>query len=178
MGEKTLPIPSLLLDLVERGIWPADEAQAREFESAYQERPATTDKQPEILKPLGPPRVSVERIQRIDRSEDALHLEPPPFLSSRQRTSIAWAVSERPQYERYFAPDEIDRDLMIEIGDFGHGSDKPIILDYRNDLKEPSVYRLAFSRVISPTDGTKSWDNHWVKIAPSFDDFARLLGFI
>jgi hypothetical protein len=80
--------------------------------------------------------------------------------------------------EDFFAPAEVDRDLMIEIGDFGHGSDQPIILDYQKDRKDPNVRRLACKIVRSGPEGRrKSWDNHWVEVAPSFNEFARLLGF-
>jgi hypothetical protein len=41
-------------------------------------------------------------------------------------------------YERFFAADEVDRDLMIEIGDFGHGSDQPIILDCQRIGNSPT----------------------------------------
>lgn len=79
-------------------------------------------------------------------------------------------------WARFFAPEEIDRDLMTELGDFGHGSDQPIILDYQNDLSEPNVRRLECKVAKSGPDGRRrSWDNHRTEIAPSFDEFARLL---
>jgi hypothetical protein len=68
---------------------------------------------------------------------------------------------------------------MIEIGDFGHGADQPIILDFQKDPKAPNVCRLVLSIVRSGPEGRrKSWNNHWIEIAPSFDQFARLLGFV
>ena len=67
---------------------------------------------------------------------------------------------------------------MIEIGDFGHGSDQPIILDYQKNRNEPDVFRLACKMVPSGSERRRrSWDNHWIEIARSFDEFARFLGF-
>ncbi len=52
---------------------------------------------------------------------------------------------------------------MIEIGDFGPGSDQPIFLDYQKNRKEPNVLRFACKIVRSGPEGwRKSWDNHWV----------------
>ena len=36
------------------------------------------------------------------------------------------------------------RDLMIEIGDFGHGADQPIILDFQNDPNAPKFAGFPF----------------------------------
>ena len=75
-------------------------------------------------------------------------------------------------------PGQIDLDKAIEIADFGDGSEQPIILDYQVDPSEPSVRRLEWNRLRSEGPGgpTFTWANHWVEIAPSFDEFARLLG--
>jgi hypothetical protein len=156
---------------VERGVWPANHEQARHLERAYPERHEDLKQRTGQLGHYGTPLVAVERIRLIDPTEHRLCLYPPPFLPSRQRTEINWG------WEGFFAPEEIDRDKMIEIGDFGHGSDKPIILDYQHEPTAPDVRRLGCKLVRSGPDGRqKSWDNHWVEIAPSFDDFARLLG--
>lgn len=93
------------------------------------------------------------------------------------RLTVTWHLKGPAQ--GFFAPEEIDRDLIIEIGDFGHGADQPIILDYQKSPKAPNVCRLALNIVWSgPKGRRKSWDNHWIEIAPSFDHFARLLGFV
>jgi hypothetical protein len=178
MVESTLPVPGLLLDLVERGIWPADGHQAMDFEWAYPNPGDDAEDRARLLDKYGPPRVPVERIRLIHPSGSKLYLSPPPFLPSRQRTSTYWGIHEVAGYENFFAPTKVERDLMIEIGGFGHGSDQPIILDYQKDRKDPNVRRLAFKFVRSGPEGRrKSWDNHWVEAAPSFHEFARRLGF-
>jgi hypothetical protein len=59
------------------------------------------------------------------------------------------------------------------------GADQPIILDFQYDAHAPDVCRLALNIVRSGPEGRrKSWNNHWIEIAPSFDHFARLLGFV
>jgi len=171
-------VPSLLLDLVERGVWPGDFQQAMDFEEAYPGPYDTLEERERRFKAYGPPRVPVDRIQLIDPAESALHLYPPPF-----RVSIAWSVRNHPGIERFFAEDEIDRDRLRGIADFGHGSDKPIVLDYQHDRQCPTVRRLACNLVRTDRDGQqkwgehKYWDNHWIEVAPSFDELSRLLGF-
>lgn len=173
MVDPTLPVPGLLLELVDRGVWPADWQQAARLEEAYPPHHFDGKQRTEWLERYGPPLVSVERIRLIHPKESCLHFEPPPFLPSRQRSHTAWGQEE------FFASAEVDRDLIIEIGDFGHGSDTPIILDYENRPEEPNVRRLAIKLVRSGPEGRRrSWDNHWVEIAPSFDEFARLLGLV
>jgi len=175
--DRTLAVPALLQDLVQQGVWPADWDQARDFESAYSDSDASSRHRTELLKRYGPKKVPLERIRLIHPNETRLCLFPPPFLPSRQHTHCAWHL--KGPAEGFFAPEEIDRDLMIEIGDFGHGADQPIILDFQKDPKAPNVCRLVLSIVRSGPEGRrKSWNNHWIEIAPSFDHFARLLGFV
>ena len=68
---------------------------------------------------------------------------------------------------------EIDPALAVVIGDFGLGSDSPIILDYRNDRLSPCVLRLLWSRDM---EKPRFSDNHWVKIASTFEELAGFLG--
>ena len=176
--ENILPVPTRLLDLVQRGVWPADFEQAMDFEWAYPDPDDTLEERESRFQAYGLPRVPVDRIQLMDQAESALHLYPPPF-----RVSIAWSVRDRPGFERVFAEDEIDRKRLLGIADFGQGSDKPIVLDYQHDLQCPTVLRLEFNLVRTGRDDQqrwgqhKYWDNHWVEVAPSFDEFALLLGF-
>ena len=63
------------------------------------------------------------------------------------------------------AVNEINPDLTVLIGDFGMGSDAPIVLDYSRGTNAPTVIRLKWS-----PDG-----NHWVELAP---DLATFIAFL
>ena len=54
-------------------------------------------------------------------------------------------------------PEGIGPDLARIVGDFGPGSDAPIVLDYRFDAVQPQVLRLRWSR---------SEGNRWIVAAP------------
>jgi len=54
----------------------------------------------------------------------------------------------------------------VDIGDFGIGSDSPILLDYRDNEKDPSVIYLDYSN--API-------THWVKCADNFRQFMKIL---
>src|SRR5262245_59352223 len=92
-----LPLPPLLVSLIESGVWPR-------AESAMLQNVA----------PLAP----VELVARIAPDEAGLFLYPPPFSTVRR------AVAANPDFWREFgALDEIEPDLALDIGDFGAGSD-------------------------------------------------------
>ncbi|AGA28281.1 hypothetical protein Sinac_4062 [Singulisphaera acidiphila DSM 18658] len=92
-----------------------------------------------------------------------IFLFAPPFHTVRER------ASSNPYWmDPLAAPSEIDFDLALDIGDFGLGSDAPILLDYREDPEMPRVIRLRW-----PPDGCA---NHWVMMAPDFEMFVRELG--
>ena len=109
------------------------------------------------------PLVSVVQIKQLAPEEDMLYLFAPPFLTVAKR-----AVSERFWFDQRSAPSEIDFELALDIGDFGLGSDAPILLDYRINRQEPRVLRLRWS--------DKGTDNHWIEAAPNFETFADILG--
>jgi len=138
-----LVIPPLLEELVASRRWPGDPNEA----------------QAQNLKPLVPP----ERVRRLAAEENNIYLFAPPFYTVRQRSSDNdfWNWPEA-------APSEIDFDLAIDIGDFGLGSDAPILLDYREDAASPRVLRLRWS-----SDGGP---NHWVIAAPDFGTMVEILG--
>ena len=62
------------------------------------------------------------------------------------------------------APSEIDFDLCLDIGDFGIGSNAPILLDFRENPENPRLIRLRWE------GGGGEIDNHWVVMAPDFED--------
>jgi len=74
------------------------------------------------LKPLVPK----ERVEALAPEEQWLYLLPPPFCTVQQLSEAnPFWISDMA------APHGIDFDLALEIGDFGLGSDAPILLDYR-----------------------------------------------
>ena len=111
------------------------------------------------------PVVPVSRIQQLAPEETSLYLLTPPF-----RTVAECAASNDFWLRPEAAASEIDFDLALDIGDFGLGSDAPILLDYRTDPAEPRVLRLRWSE--------RGDSNHWVEAAPSFEAFARILGLL
>ena len=66
-----------------------------------------------------------------------------------------------------FSVAEIEPCKTVLIGDFGPGSDAPIALDFRSSLNQPEVIRLQWG---------KEHENHWIKVAPTFLQFATELG--
>ena len=186
MLDSGLPIPELLLDLVERGVWPANWTQTRRLEAAYPTPDDDLEERTQRLKEYGPPLVPVDRVRLIHPTYNHLALYPPPFLTIRQRhhrtqqqdeDDREWNVRGPVDWD-FWMPGQIDLDKAIEIADFGDGSEQPIILDYQVDPSEPNVRRLEWNRLRSEGPGgpTLTWANQWVEAAPSFDDFARLLG--
>jgi hypothetical protein len=138
-----LTVPRLLEELVDAGRWPrnVDEARAQN------------------IKPL----VAPELVRRLAPEESNLYLLPPPFHTVREHSQEnqfwSWPTTD---------PDGIDFDLALDIGDFGLGSDAPILLDYREDATNPRVIRLRWSPDGSP--------NRWVAMAPDFRTFVDVLG--
>lgn len=135
--------PPLIARLVAEGRWPADEAQAR---AQYLQS-----------------RAPAERIKLLAAEESWLDLNRPPFRTVRDYAAKnpfwTWPTSD---------PSGIDFDLAVVIGDFGLGSDAPIVLDYRSSAVAPRVLRLRWTR---PTT-----DNRWVEMAPDLETFVEVLG--
>jgi hypothetical protein len=140
-----LYLPRLLGQLIEGGRWPGT------IEAAGRQN----------FHPL----VDSDRIRGMAPEESTIYLNPPPFRTIRDRVKD----KESPFWRHPMsAPSEIDFDLSVMIGDFGDGSDAPILLDYRVNLEEPQVIRLRWRL---PQN-----DNHWVVMAPDFETFVHSLG--
>jgi hypothetical protein len=135
-----LQIPELLDALLDAGKWPraADEASKQNSRSLIPE----------------------DRNRRLRK----IYLYPPPFQT------VARAVSGRGRnfYIRFGALHELVPEAAIEIADFGLGADAPILLDYRQSPKDPTVIYLEW-----PGDGRP---NYWVEMARDFASFVEALG--
>ena len=104
-----------------------------------------------------------ERVRRLAPEESTIYLLAPPFhtVGERAASNPFWTGP-------LVAPTELDCDLALDIGDFGLGSDAPILLDYRESPEAPRVIRLRRSSL--------GRENHWVEMAADFVTFVRLLG--
>ena len=139
-----LHLPARLIALLENGHWPRTQAEANGADASRAFRSKTF-------------------VGRIAPDEWYLSLYPPPFDTVQARLTGA----EEDFWRRHGALSEIDPGLALLIGDFGLGSDTPIILDYREVSEEPCVLRLRWR-----DDGA---DNHWIMVAPNFNRFADIL---
>jgi len=144
-----LELPSLLVELIDSGRWRSDREQSITGERVL------------ALFPDAPWDPTLEPF---------LHLERPPFHTVvGERARVFW---DHPMA----APAEIDHARAVVIGDFGIGSDTPIVLDYSANPAAPSVRRLEWKFLGGGgPDGRHLTDNHWVTVTPTFEEFARRL---
>ena len=148
-----LPIPARLRDLIEAGWWPNDRQAAMA----------------QNLRPL----VSRERVLSFAPEEDEIHLNRPPFETVEQYmdgtpTILDGQPVKNDFFQKFGGLDQIDPSAALLIGDFGIGSDAPIILDYHDNPNDPCVRRLRWS--------DRGTANEWAICAASFGEFADLLG--
>jgi hypothetical protein len=142
-----LPVPTQLSDLIAAGVWPGDAKAAMA----------------QNLRPL----VSAERVRKFAAEEIEIHLFAPPFHTVAHEIASASLVVVNGFWKRFGALDEIIAEKALILGDFGLGSDAPIILNYGVDALDPPVFRLRWT----PNEPTK-----WVQGARNFAEFAALLG--
>lgn len=111
------------------------------------------------------PIISTDHVRRFAAEETLICLERPPFPTIAKERA---AGSAGDFWERFGALDQIDPELAVIIGDFGLGSDSPIILDYAQHPSNPPVLRLRWGQQCRSTE--------WVQGACDFDEFAKILG--
>jgi hypothetical protein len=138
-------LPPRLARLIADGVWPSAAG------------PSMTEQQFQ-------PTIPAERVRRFAENERCICFQPPPF------PTLAHYVSFGPEgfWERHGALDQIDPARAIVIGDFGHGADSVVILDYARDAVNPPVLRLRWR--------PRGVGNQWVQGARDFDEFAAMLG--
>ncbi len=141
-----LRLPNHLIKLIEAGRWPGTHE-----EELHQN-----------IQPL----VSKETIRSFAPDQERIYFVKPPFNTVAERM----ASHEGEFWSRFGALEEISPDLSVFIGDFGLGSDSPILLDYAKNPLCPAVIRLQWSY----GEGQR---NQWLVCADSFDAFSELLGF-
>jgi hypothetical protein len=151
-----LPLPKRLLSLIDTGLWPRTLAEANH----------------QNIRSL----VSKERIQVFAPDEGRIYLVSPPF------STVATSMTHNDKFwSKFGALEQISPELSVFIGDFGLGSDSPILLDYRRDVSAPAVIRLKLNPVHGDAipNGRKKllgWANVWLPCADTFDGFADMLG--
>jgi hypothetical protein len=138
----SLKLPSGLVDLITSERWP------RVFLNRRAEIPA-------------------ERVRSLFPEEDDIYLLPPRFLTVARRVREGDSFWTWP----FAAPHELDPQRSVLIGDFGLGSDSPIVLDYRPGPNQPCIRYLK----IHVDFASRTTENHWVSVADSFDEFATAL---
>jgi hypothetical protein len=142
MQDQNLQIPPEIELLMKKGIWP----------DSYEKELKQNSK---AIFPL-------EHLKHIIPEEETIYFKRPPFQTVRQElkedTSNYWS--------EFGAVSEINPDLTIVIGDFGIGSDAPLILKYENQNSTPSVWKLVWAKK----------GNYWREVSPSFKEFLEALG--
>ena len=130
----SLPLPNELILLITDGLWP-DRKSA----------------QSQNLHPL----LAQEIVRQFAPEEETIFLNPSPFktVAEERKHNADW-------WNKHCALNEIDPERALIIGDFGLGSDAPIILDYRTSV--PELLRLRWE-----VNG-----NHWVKCGITVTHFA------
>lgn len=111
------------------------------------------------------PFISANQVQRIAADKTVICLQPPPF-STIAKVRAAGGAGDF--WERFGALDQIDPERALIIGDFGLGSDSPIVLDYARNPSNPPVLRLRW--------GLQGKGDQWVQGARDFDELAEMLG--
>ena len=146
MSAVPLNLPTLLTELLAIGLWPrnAKEAMAQNLRSL----------------------VTSERVRIFAPEESKIYLHAPPFHTLEREVERA-----SPPVSKFWmengALDQISPALCLVLGDFGLGSDAPIILNYEKNRFNPSVFRLRWCQ--------PRGNNSWVQCASTFDEFAQFL---
>jgi len=141
-----LPIPPGLTRLLAAGVWPSADG------------PSMNEQQLD-------PTIPASRVRNFAEDETLICLQRPPFPTIAQVQAAGGAGDF---WERFGALDQIDPERALLIGDFGLGSDSPVILDFARNPTNPPVARLRW--------GPRGEGNEWVQGARDFDDFAEMLG--
>ena len=140
--------------MIDTGRWPADPASARK----------------QNLTAL----VSLERIRKLAPNQPGLYLLPPPFRTVAECVADGEVFWDRP----FSDPQGLDRTRALVIGDFGLGSDAPIVLDFRYSDVDPAVLYLRWNTEADAKAGDRMFglQNRWSNLASSFERFVEGLG--
>jgi hypothetical protein len=140
-----LPLTEGLTHLLATGVWPSADGPSMNAQELH-------------------PLIPAERVRRFAAEESLICLAPPPFSTIAEIRARGGAGDF---WERFGALDQIVPDKALIIGDFGIGSDSPVILDFGRDAANPPVLRLHWG---------PGGRNEWVQGARDFAAFAEILG--
>jgi len=144
-----LPLPQALVNLIDSGFWPLTSEESSKQDS----------------KPL----VSRDKVKAFAPEENTIYFYPPPSFhtvgSQQKHGDFFWGYA-------WPTATELDADKILLIGDFGHGADAPLALNYCQDSADPSVIRLHWT-----TDRSQEpmMTSTWIEVAPSFEAFIRMI---
>lgn len=139
-----LPIPERLVALINSGFWPRthEEELAQNLKSLVEEA----------------------RIKIVAPEQNKMYFVRPPFYTVAGRCK----GEEKKFWSKFGALEDIEAKLSVIIGDFGIGSDAPILLDYRKNRLSPTVIRLKWNHGVEQR-------TQWLLCANNFDEFADIL---
>jgi len=140
----TFPFPPGLVRLIASGVWPSRDG-------------------PSMIEQQSRPIVPAERVRVFADDESLICLARPPFRSVAQAMAAGGSADF---WQKFGALHQITPEAALIIGDFGLGSDSPIVLDYGISRTDPPVRRLRWHQ------GGKT---EWVTGAANFDEFAAML---
>ena len=126
----------------------------------------------------GHPVIPADRVRRFAPDESEICLHRPPFHTIAEERAGGGAGDF---WKRFGGLHQIDPEQALILGDFGLGSDSPIILDYSRDPLRPPVLRLRWvirskPPILGLRWGRTSKTTEWVQGARDFDGFAQMLG--
>lgn len=143
-------LPIGLSRLIDAGIWPGANG-------------------PSMIQQQVSPMVMPERVRLFAPDESLICLQPPPF---RTIADAVLAGGAGDFWDRFGSLNQIAPAEALIIGDFGLGSDSPIVLAFDRDKVDPPVLRLRWD------GGGPETRTTWLQGARSFDEFARMLGMV
>jgi len=100
--------------------------------------------------------------------ESEIWLDPPPFHTV-ERDNLEW-------FEQFREPGQIDFAKAVIIGDFGPGSDAPIVIDFSNQPAQVKALQItAYPNQRAGRAPCANFEGHWVTLASSLEEFVRTL---
>jgi hypothetical protein len=121
----------------------------------------------------GRPAVARNPFEAIMPGETEIWLSTPPFHTV-DSDNLEW-------FEQFREPGQIDFAKAVIIGDFGPGSDAPIVIDFSSEPAQ--IKALQITAYPNPLAGRAPWpkganfclEGHWVTLASSFEEFVETL---
>lgn len=122
----------------------------------------------------GRPVVAGSPVEAIMHGENEIWLFGPPFHTVDD--NLEW-------FEQFREPGHIDFAKAVIIGDFGPGTESPIVLDFTSEPAQVKALQITGYHP-NPRAGSAPWpegysfgfEGHWVTLASSIEEFVERLG--